>query len=288
MGASGKIGRELVRRLAERGQTVRAVSRRAAGGEKLPGVEWVAADLAQPEGLAATFDGAERLFLLTGNSEDMVRLQKNAMDAARRTGLKQVVKLSALGATDHSKSVIALWHYNVERAVRESGLAWTFLRPHAFMDNLLDQRENILHDGVVYSASGEGRVPLIDARDIAAAAAVTLTEPGHDGKIYTLTGPQAVSYREVTEILSRVLGRPLRYVAETDDQAWVRLRRAGTPTWQVAALLSISSYQRQGGLTEKLTTTVQQLIGRPPHTFEQFARHRAAAFGGLTLDGSGR
>ncbi len=279
-GATGKIGSELVRRLAQRGEAVRALARSAGRGEGLPGVEWVAADLARREGLAPSFTGAERLFLLTANSEDMVRLQKNALEAARRAGVRQVVKLSALGASDHSLSVIGLWHYNVERALRESGLEWTILRPHHFMDNLLDQRRSIAQDGVVYSAAGEGRIPFIDARDIAAVAALALTEPGHEGEIYTLTGPEALSYREATEILSRVLGRPLTYVAETEDEAWVRLRRAGEPAWRIAGLLAIAAYQRAGGPTEHVTKTVEALTGRSPHSFEQFARDHAADFRG--------
>lgn len=279
-GATGKIGSELVRLLAQRGEAVRALARHAGRGEELSGVEWVAADLARREGLAAAFAGAEKLFLLTANSEDMVRLQKNALEAARQAGVRQVVKLSALGASDHSQSVIGLWHYNVERILQESGLAWTFLRPHHFMDNLLDQRENIGRDGTVYSAAGEGRIPFIDTRDIAAAAAAVLTGSGHEDKMYVLTGPEALSYRRATEILSEVLGRPLTYVAETEDETWARQRQAGEPAWRIAALLAIASYQRAGGATEQTTPTVEDLAGRPPRTFEQFARDHAAEFRG--------
>jgi len=279
-GATGKIGNELVRLLAERGETVRALARHAGQGAELPGVEWVAADLARRENLGPAFAGAERLFLLTANSEDMVRLQKNALAAARQAGVRHVVKLSALGASDHSQSVIGLWHYNVERVLQASGLAWTILRPHHFMDNLLDQRESIVRHGVVYSAAGEGRIPFIDTRDIAAVVAVVLTEPGHEGKEYVLTGPEALSYRRATEILSGVLGRPLDYVAETEDDTWVRQRRAGEPAWRIAALLAIASYQRAGGPTEQLTATIEELTGRPARTFEQFARDHAAAFRG--------
>jgi uncharacterized protein YbjT (DUF2867 family) len=277
-GATGKIGRELVRLLAERGEKVRAIARHTGKDEERPGVEWMAADLADREQLAAAFAGAARLFLLTANSDDMVRLQKNVLEAARQAGVRYVVKLSALGASEHSKSVIGLWHYNVERVLKESGLAWNLLRPHHFMDNLLDQRENIARQGVVHSAAGEGRIPFIDTRDIAGAAAVTLTQPGHEGKMYILTGPEAISYRRVTEILSDVLGRPLTYIAETEDDTWARQRHAGEPAWRISALLAIASYQREGGVTEKTTSTVEELTGRPPYTFEQFARDHAPEF----------
>lgn len=277
-GATGNIGSELVRRLAERGEAVRALARNVERGEELPGVERLAVDLARGEPLAAAFAGADRLFLLTANSDDMVRLQKNALQAAREAGVRHVVKLSALGASEHSKSVIGLWHYNVERDLHESGLAWTILRPHHFMDNLLGQRESIVREGVVYSAAGEGRIPFIDTRDIAAAAAAALTQAGHEGKVYTLTGPEAISYRQATEILSRAIGRPLTYVAETEDETWARQRRAGEPAWRIAALLAIASYQRVGGPTEQVTPTVEELTGRPPRNFEQFAHDHAATF----------
>ncbi|MFB6240004.1 MAG: SDR family NAD(P)-dependent oxidoreductase, partial [Gemmatimonadota bacterium] len=123
----------------------------------------------------------------------------------------------------------------------------------------------------VYSASGEGRIHFIDTRDVAACVAATLTGSGHGGRIYTLTGPEAISYREATRILSEVLDRRLEYVPETEDEAWERLRRAGLPAWRVAALLAIASYQRAGGPTERTTDTVEQLTGRPPHTVREFA-----------------
>jgi uncharacterized protein YbjT (DUF2867 family) len=277
-GATGKIGSELVRLLAERGEPVRALARHVGQGTETPGVEWVSADLAQRDRLAEAFAGAERLFLLTANSEDMVRLQKNAIVAAREAGVRHVVKLSALGASDHSKSVIGLWHYNVERVLGESGLAWTIFRPHHFMDNLLDMRETIVREGAVHSAAGEGRIPFIDTHDIAASAVPTLTEGSHEGKVYTLTGPQAISYREATEILSRVLGRPLSYVIDTEDETWARQRRAGEPPWRIAALLALASYQRAGGATEQITTTVEELTGCPARSFETFARDHAAVF----------
>jgi uncharacterized protein YbjT (DUF2867 family) len=276
-GATGTIGRELLRLLAARGAEVKALSRNPPDAEALPGVTWITADLADREALTGTLAGAERLFLLTGNSEDMVRLQKNAIAAAQKAGVGHVVKLSALGASDHSKSVIGVWHYSVERALQAADLAWTLLRPHVFMQNLLEQRGSIQREGKVYSPAGEAQIPMIDTRDIAAVAAVTLTEPGHEGKRYTLTGPAAISYREATAVLAEVLGRPLTYVPETYDEAWHRLRQAGLPPWHIGAQLALASYQRQGAGTGILTDTVEALTGRPPRTFQDFARDHAPA-----------
>jgi uncharacterized protein YbjT (DUF2867 family) len=173
--------------------------------------------------------------------------------------------------------VIGLWHHVVERDLRESGVAWTILRPHHFMDNLLDPVVFDRSTGTVHSPSGEGRIPFIDARDIAEVARAVLTQSGHEGQIYTLTGPRAASYREATEVIGRVLGRPLEYVSEDEDEAWRRLRAAGQPPWLVAALLAIASYQRAGGPTEETTDSVEQLTGRPPYDLEQFATHHRSA-----------
>lgn len=274
-GGTGNVGSELVRLLSEGGSSVRALSREPERGEDLPGVEWVRADLARRKQLPEAFEGGDRLFLLTGNREDMVWLQKNAIEAAERAGIGRVVKLSALGATDHSRSVIGLWHYNVERIVEESELLWTFLRPHHYMQNLLDPRVFDRQAGRVYSVSGDGRIPFIDTRDVAAVARAVLTGEDHHGRTYTLTGPEALSYGEATEILSDVLDRPLTYVAESMDQAWSRLRSAGDPVWLVAARLAIGSYQRTGGPTERVTDTVERLVGRPPRSFREFAEDHA-------------
>ena len=277
-GATGTIGRKLLRLLAAQGAEVVALSRNPPDGEALPGISWVAADLADRETLPAILAGAERLFLLTGNSEGMVRLQKNAIAAAATAGVGHVVKLSALGASDHSKSVIGVWHHNVERVLQAAGLAWTILRPHVFMQNLLDQQASIQGEGRIYSPAGEAQIPMIDTRDIAAAAAAVLTEPGHEGKRYTLTGPQPISYREAAAVLAEVLGKPLTYVPETYDEAWHRLREAELPPWHIGAQLALASYQRQGAGTGILTDTVEALTGRPPRTFQEFAREYAPAF----------
>lgn len=270
-GATGTIGSTLLPLLSERGARVRAFSRREHGGPALPGVEWRKADLAERVDLAEAFRGLHRLFLLSGNTEDLVRLEKNAVRAATEAGVAHVVKLSALGASDHSKSVIGLWHFNVERELRAAGPAWTILRPHHFMQNLLDPMVFDRGTGRVRSASGEGRIPFIDTRDIAAVAAEVLTGEGHQGEVLALTGPEARSYREATAILGRVLGRPLTYVPESVDEAWRRRRAAGQPTWLAAAQLAIAEYQRAGGPTERTTDTVARVTGRSAHTLERFA-----------------
>jgi uncharacterized protein YbjT (DUF2867 family) len=128
-----------------------------------------------------------------------------------------VVKLSAFGASPRSNSLIGRLHYQIEKELEESGMAWTMLRPHHFSQNQLSQATNIIKDGVVYSSSGDGKIPFVDTRDIAACAAVALTRPGHDGQKYIPTGLEALSHYDTARILSDVIGRPVEYYDRFDE-----------------------------------------------------------------------
>ncbi len=220
------------------------------------------------------------MFLLTGNAENMTELEHNAIAAARQAGVAHVVKLSAFGASSHSNSLIGRWHYQVEKELQESGLAWTMLRPHHFMQNLFAQAENIIKDGVVYSASGDGKIQFIDTRDIAAVAVVTLAQPGHTGKKYVITGSEALSYRQATEIIDTAIGKRLRYIDESFDEARARLMQAGQSRHAglIESTLALAAYQRAGGPTETITSTVADLTGKPPRNFAEFAHDYAAVF----------
>jgi uncharacterized protein YbjT (DUF2867 family) len=277
-GGTGLIGRDVLRLLSKAGVPARALARNPQKGEKLPGITWVAGDLTRPETLPAAFPGAKTLFLNSAISEDLVALQNNAVAAARAAGVKHTVKLSAFGASDHSKAPICSMHYQVEKEIQNSGMEWTMLRPHHFMQNLLAQAQYIIKDGVVYSASGDGKIPYIDAGDIAAVAAVTLSKPGHAGKKYVITGSEALSYRQAAEIIGRTIGKPLRFVDETPEQSRARRQREGYPPKIIESALAISAYQRAGGKTETITTVVADLTGKSPRTVAEFARDHAAAF----------
>ena len=279
-GGTGMVGGEVVRLLSQQGVAARALTRNPSKAKELPGITWIAGDLSKPETLASALDGAQTIFLVSSIGEDTVALQHNAIEAARNAGVKHIVKLSAFGASSHSKAPICLWHYEIEKEMQASGMDWTILRPHHFMQNLLGQLEYIVNDGVVYSASGDGKIPYIDAHDIAAVAAVTLTRPGHQGKKYVITGSEALSYRDATEIIGKTIGKQLRFVDESPDQARARRVREGYAPAIVESALAISAYQRAGGKTMTITNVVADLTGQPPRTFAEFARDHADAFRG--------
>jgi len=165
-GASGLIGGELISILSASGVPAIAVSRASSEAKPLPGIRWTQADLSEPDSLNGLFSGVSTVFLLTGNHPDMARLQITAIEAAANAHVQSVVKLSALGASDHTKLPIGRAHYEAEAALMASGMRWTMLRPHVFMQNVLSQAPAIAREGRITAASGDGRIPFIDTRDI--------------------------------------------------------------------------------------------------------------------------
>ena len=279
-GGTGVIGSELLRLLSEARVPARALVRNPNKARELPGITWVVGDLARPETLAAAFEGAQKLFLLTHYYEDMVELQHNAIVAARAAGVAHVVKVSAFAASDHSKAPIGRWHYQVEKELQDSGMGWTMLRPHHFMGNLVAQAEYVIKEGTIYSPSGDGKIPYVDPRDVAAVAFVTLTQPGHLGKTYVVTGGEAISYRQASEIIGAAIGKKLRFVDESPEQARARRVREGVPPAVIESVLAIGAYQRAGGRTVTITNTVADLTGRPPRTVAEFVQENASVFRG--------
>lgn len=281
-GSTGTIGSELVRLLSDAGVPTRAVLRDVRKARPVPGVVWAQADLSDERLLEPALAGTTRLFLLTGNEPGFGEIQRGVVWAAEALGVRHVVKLSALGASDHSNSSIAREHWWAEQALQQTAMGWTLLRPHAFMQNWLGEvAETVRAEGVIYSPIGDGRVPFIDARDIAEVALRVLLDPEpHAGKKYVLTGGEAVGYAEVAAALSEATGKEIRYQPITMEEARERLEARGTPPELVDAMLAIAAYQRAGGPTSTVSDTVERLLGRPPRTIRDFARDYAQAFKG--------
>lgn len=279
-GSTGTIGSELVRLLSDAGTPCRAVLRDLRKARPLANVVWVQADLARPRLLEPALAGTDRLFLLTGNDEGFQHVQIGVIRAAEALGVRHVVKLSALGASGHSKSAIGRAHWEVEQALVQTRMSWTILRPHAFMQNWLDDvAETVRAEGAIYSPIGDGRVPFIDARDIARVAARVLLDPApHTGQKYTLTGPEAVSLYDVAAALSEAIGRPVAYHPISMEEARARMEARGMPAYLIDATLAIAAYQKAGGPTARVSPDVERILGRPPRTIRDFARDYTGAF----------
>jgi uncharacterized protein YbjT (DUF2867 family) len=282
-GGTGTSGREIVEAVAKTGQPFRVTARDVARAEPLRklGAEVVRGDFNDPPSLERAMAGVNRLFLNSGPTEDLPQLQGNVIAAARRAGVRHVVKLSVFGADLPQASTVRFMrqHVEVERALRDSGLAWTMLRPTFFMQNLLGSAATIRQAGAIFMPAADGRAPYIDTRDIADAAAVALTQPGHEGRAYELTGPEDLSFYDMAREIGAAIGRDVKYVPVSDEQARQSLLAAGIPAWNVEGMLELMRATRDGWMAGA-TGEVRRLTGHPARTFAAFAREHAAAFAG--------
>ena len=279
-GATGTTGSALVRRLDARGTPVRIFVRDAgrAAGLSAPTAQVAVGDLTDGDSLARALEGIETVFLLTPVSPDQEAVQGKVVDAARAAGVRHLVKLSALGTSPDSPAKLGRWHASVEERIRGSGMGYTFLHPHSFMQNLLASAPLIREQGVFYGASGDGAFSAVDARDIAAVAAAILQDPApHHGKTYTVTGPEAVSHPEMAAHLSDALGRPVRYVNLPPEAFRAGMVGAGLPDWLAEDLASLQVFFSTGH-GAAVSPAVRDLAGEPGIPFAAFARDHAAAF----------
>lgn len=274
IGGRSKIGSALIGELVTRGEAVRALTRSGEQAGTLPaGVEAVTGDLADTDSLRAAADGAERMFLLCGPTEQEVELNRNAIDAAREAGITLLVRSSILGADAGSQATFARDHGMCDAYLADSGVAHAVVRPNLFAQNVPETTvPSIGSDGNFYANAGDARISMVDTRDIAAVAATILTTPGHEGQTYELTGPEALSYDDVAAKLSQVQGRKVTYVDTPDDVVRQALRGFGLPEWLVGALIDLyQDYRRSGtdGYAAQVTDTIERLTGSPPRTLDQ-------------------
>ena len=287
-GATGSNGTEILKRLATRNVQVRAMVRNrqrasaipgsmAAKGIAVPNIEVVEADFDRPETLLAVLTGVERAFLLTNSSEHAEAQQIAFVDAAKQSGVKHIVYLSQFETDATSPVRFLRYHAAVEAALQASGMAYTFLRPNLFMQGLLNFRSTIATQNTFYAAASDAKVSAVDVRDIAEVAVAALTETGHEGKIYDLTGPQALTHAEMAEYLSTALGRQITFVDISPEAMHETLLGIGLPIWQADGLLEDYAHYRRNEAST-VTSGVRDAIAKDPRSFEAFARDYATMF----------
>jgi uncharacterized protein YbjT (DUF2867 family) len=268
-GATGNVGSEVVAALAARGEDVRAMVRGPAPAGAPDGVELVQGDLELPESLTPALARVRGVFLLGGWS-DMPGLVRRIEEA----GVERVVLLTSRcvvgGRPDNP--VTRMW-LDAEAAVRGSGLDWTVLRPSGYQSNALRWLPQLQQGDVIRAPWPDIAIAAIDPADVAAAAAVALTEPGHAGAAYALSGPEPLTPGDQVATLARVLERPLRYEPLSDEQARAAMA-ADTPAPYIDAFFRFYS----GGEFDDspVLDTVERLTGRPPRAFAEWARAHAA------------
>jgi len=274
-GATGNIGTELVPLLLAKGKSVRVVTRDEAKATRLdPRVEKQMGDLTDRATVRRAVAGVERVFMVSLIRDESGDSDRMLIEEAARAEATHIVKISALSVGGGRVGVL---HRDRERAVRESGLAWTFLRPGMFMANSLGWAPTIKAQGQVFSATGDGKVAAISPSDIAAVAALVLTERGHEGQAYELTGPELLSAPEQVAILSRVIGKPIACIDIPIEAAAERMKKMGAPDFLVEGLSEFWRTIKAGNAAVQ-TEEVARLTGRPAQSYEAWCVAHQAAF----------
>lgn len=274
-GASGNVGREVLKQAVAAGLRVRAAYQVLKKGAAPDGVEAMCVDFNQPQTLRAALVGIERVLLVGPPTDQLIPLERKAVDVIAQSEVRHLVKVSAMGGRD---AIFPRQHAESEDSIRATGISYTFLRPNGFMQNLVNySAPSIRTIGRFYGSEGEGRVSIIDVGDVAAVAVKVLSEDGHAGQVYTLTGPEALSNSQVAEKMSEVLGREIQFVNLPPDDLKTALTSAGVSEWNAEAVVDLQRLYREGKAAA-VTGDVKRILGREPRGLTQFLTENRGAF----------
>jgi uncharacterized protein YbjT (DUF2867 family) len=274
-GSTGKVGSELVKLLVNNGETIRAATRNPFSAElKIQeNVETVEFDYEQPETFAPALKGIKRVFLVARPGDNQSdKAAAPFIDEMRNNGIQHIVNLSAMGVeTDESFMLRVL-----ERYIEDSGISYTHLRPNWFMQNFNSGSmfKGIQSIDALHLPAGDAKISFIDVRDIAAAAAASLSEPAHAGKAYTLTGGEALDHFQVIEKINRASGRDISYVPISEETARILLEKEGIEIDQIERWTNFFRKVREG-LCAPVSNDIEFITGRPPVSFDQYVNDYA-------------
>ncbi|MET9731074.1 NAD(P)H-binding protein [Streptomyces sp. NPDC006458] len=275
-GATGNVGRPLVRALVAAGERVTATSRGVAQGDVPAGVLARPADLTDVAGLRPVFDGADALFLQNGGPSAHLLPTAAVLEAAAAGGVKRVVLLSSQGVVTRPDSAShGRVAHAIEEAVRASGLEWTILRPGGFASNTFAWAESVRASRTVAAPFGDKALPVVDPDDIAEVAALALRSGEHGGQVYELTGPALVTPRQQAAAIGAALGEPVRFVEQSRAQALSLMTRF-MPELVAETTLSILAEPNEA--ERRVGPDVERVLGRPAGSYEEWARRNAPAF----------
>ena len=276
-GATGTIGRDVVKCLGRKNVPVRAAVRNLGKAAQNfgPGIELCEFDFANQATFGRALADVESVFLLPPLDPQQTAIVNQFVDAAKQAGVRHLVKLSVIDADRNPPFAIGSWHAASDRHIQDSGLSFVLLRPNSFMQNFITYFPP--RDGAIYLPWGNGRASFIDTRNIAEVAAETLTDRSHANQTYSLTGPAALGIGDVASILSEAAGRQIKYVDVPESAARDGMLQAGLPRWQVDALMELNEINKASHWS-MVTADVAKITGRPATDFATFARDHAQKF----------
>ena len=281
-GASGLSGSAVIREFARQQYPVRALVRSRAKArvlETLSTVDLVEGDMLRPETLADALSGVERVLMISSADQQMLETQCAFIEAAKKAGVRHIVKFSGLNSALDSPFLFTRMHAEIERYLEHSGLAWTHLRPSQFMQVYLREVPTIVAESAFFLPLEDAKLTPVDIEDIAKAAFALLHTPGHEGKSYEMTGPEALSMTEIAEQISLAIGKTVRYVNISQAERRRALLAAGVPPY-LADVLDVQARERRKGTEAVVHPETHAALDIRPTTFAEFARRNAAAFRG--------
>jgi uncharacterized protein YbjT (DUF2867 family) len=274
IGATGTVGTELIAQLTQDGYRVRALTRDPQKAVKFGNnVEVVIGDLNNQESLIEAMQDVDRFFLITASTQQ----DKNALAAAKETGVRHIVKISTQEAGWTPVEGHGHWHKEREELIQSSGLAWTFLRPSMYMNFALSWAPRIRFENAITSAGGNGKLGAVDPWDVAAVAKSALTTPGHENIAYELTGPELLSFGDMAAVFAKVMGRPIQHAKISEAEQGEVFAKMGIPKYAADGLVETFSLIRAGRFAY-LTNDIEKVTGRKPRSFETWVREHITAF----------
>lgn len=286
-GATGTVGSEVVRQLfRDRSDVnIKAAIHSVENAKRVHGngIKVVQIDFNRIETIREALKGVDKLFLLNRDSPSMVELASNVIKVAKDIGIEHIVRLSAKGADVNAESSSLRMHRQVEKIIEESGIPFTFLRPNEFMQNFINLHgQSIRSNNAFYMAVGDSKVSIVDVRDIAAVAVKALTKDSTDDryndKVYTITGPEALSYYQIADILSDVIGRKISYLNLSEGDFGRSLKEAGVDEWFINVVLEMLDSYYRTGIAAQVVSDVEEITGRKPIPFSQFVKDYVQSF----------
>jgi len=278
-GATGKTGSATAKSLGEKGDTFRAMIRNEEKKEGLEslGGEVVIGSIENTEVVNQSMQGVKTVLVLLPNSESQLALEKQLVDSAKQAGVERIVKMSSIEATPDATSPIPKLHLESEEYIKQSGLAWTMIKPNFYMQNLLASAGTIKEQGKIFLPMGDGKTGMIDTTDVGKVLAKVLSEDGHESMNHEITGPEILSFYEVAEIFSQVLGKQVDYVDVPMDAYKETLGQFLTNQWHLDAVIDLFKGIAEGGIEDK-TDTFNELMGETPKSLSQFLAENSFIF----------
>ena len=278
-GATGKTGSATAKSLGEKGETFRALIRNEEKKEGLEslGGEVVIGSIENTEVVNQSMQGVKTVLVLLPNSESQLALEKQLVDSAKQAGVERIVKMSSIEATPDATSPIPKLHLESEEYIKQSGLAWTMIKPNFYMQNLLASAGTIKEQGKIFLPMGDGKTGMIDTTDVGKVLAKVLSEDGHESMNHEITGPEILSFYEVAEIFSKALGKQVDYVDVPMDAYKETLGQFLTNQWHLDAVIDLFKGIAEGGIEDK-TNTFNELTGETPKSLSQFLAENSFIF----------